>query len=80
MNLKRRIDKLELLHPPDRSCRVCGYPKRAQRRVILSENDDPLPTCATCGQPLDEDGAPLFTPLTHIVLVDQFDNEPQAPN
>jgi uncharacterized Zn finger protein len=80
VHIKRRIDKLELLHPPDRSCAVCGYPKRAKRKVILSENDDTLPQCESCGQPLDEDGVPLCTPLTHIVLVDRFEHDPQAPN
>ena len=69
MNLNRRIDKLEKVTTAQpRNCLTCGFPQRGRRTVILSENDDPLPQCAACHRPLDENGVPLYTPSTHIIL------------
>ena len=69
MNLNRRIDKLEHVRATEpQQCMACGFPQRGRRTVILSDNDDPLPECAACHQPLDEDGVPLYTPLTQVIL------------
>ena len=68
MNLKRRIDKLARLYPPDPNCPACGYPASARLRVIVTPNADPLPTCGNCGARLDEDGVPLPRIYKRIIL------------
>lgn len=68
MKFTHRVRRLESVMRPEPSCPGCGYPQRAQIRVILTEHDDPLPTCTVCRRPLDEEGAPIHTPYTRIIL------------
>lgn len=69
MRLNHRIQKLEKVNVAQpQNCLTCGFPQRGRHALILSENNDPLPTCAACLRPLDENGIPLFTPFTHIIL------------
>jgi Na+-translocating ferredoxin:NAD+ oxidoreductase RNF subunit RnfB len=66
-SLSSRLEKLEALHPPSQDCPECGYPGRAQPRVVLTYHDDPMPTCSM-GHPLDTDGVPLLSPYARIIL------------
>jgi hypothetical protein len=64
-----RLAKLELIRASlPNSCRTCGYPQRGAERVVVTSHTNPLPTCESCGQPLDVDGVPLHTPYKRVIL------------
>ena len=59
MSFGRRLDALEEFFDPDRHrCAECGPTPRYARPIVLEE-DDELPICTKCGEPVDERGRSL---------------------
>ncbi len=55
MNLKRRVQALELAVAPSDSCEACGYYPGAPMELTLSFGDEPVEgpdVCPGCGRPL----------------------------
>ena len=75
-SIHTRLKMLEILHSVRlHSCKVCGYPQHALRRIFHSRNNGPLERCRSCRQPLDDDGVPLHTPLVRIMRGVRLFNE-----
>ena len=69
MSIRARVCKLEsVVGSRPRDCPGCGFPSKGVIRIVVTNHDKPLPTCAACNRPLDTDGMPLHTPYKRYIL------------
>ena len=67
MSLRNRVVRLERKRgdmPQD--CPGCGYPSKAERRIIGMRDQNPLPTCKVCQRFLDYQGCPMHVPFVRV--------------
>jgi len=67
VSLRNRIVRLERKRgdmPLD--CPGCGYPSKAERRILGLRDQEPQPTCKVCQRYIDYQGRPMHVPFIRV--------------